>query len=221
MLIYKQSKYREVAGGNPKVNLPIPNLCILDSFAIMYFYPSNSKELMTPLEILLEIIKLTLPSLVVFITVYVVVKQMTEQLLVTKHADQKVERMKATISLRLQAYERLSLYCERIRIPNLLLRLQTQHMTVASLKWAMLQAIQQEFEHNITQQIYVSESLWQILKLARDHTMEVVDQVASQMPAEAAPDAYVQALFAFLEKQEKDSLLTALSAIKKEAALQL
>ncbi|MCO6485369.1 MAG: hypothetical protein J5I41_06275 [Saprospiraceae bacterium] len=174
---------------------------------------------MTPLEILLDIVKLTLPGLVVFATVYVLMKQQTQQLLMTRRSEQQAESRKITIHLRLQAYERLSLYCERISIPNLLLRLRTEHMTVSSLKWGMMQAIQQEFEHNITQQIYVSDALWQVLKLARDTTMEVIDQVAARLPQEATSEDYVRELFGFLGEQEKDPLKTALLAIKKEAAL--
>lgn len=176
---------------------------------------------MSPLEILLEIVKLTLPGLVVFATVYTVMRQMTEQTRLNRRAEQAAETRKITVNLRLQAYERLSLYCERISIPNLLLRLRTENTTVLSLKWAMMQAIRQEFEHNITQQIYVSEQLWQILKLARDTTSEVIDQVAAAQDPDADVQRFIEGLFEFLEKQEKDPLATALVAIKREAALTL
>lgn len=76
---------------------------------------------MSPLEILLEIVKLTIPGLVVFATVYVLMNQLTEQLLGNRRADQKIESQKITLNLRLQAYERLSLYCERISVPNLIM----------------------------------------------------------------------------------------------------
>jgi len=176
---------------------------------------------MSPLEILLEIVKLTLPGLVVFATVYTVLKQMTTQTQINRRAEQTAETRKVTVNLRLQAYERLSLYCERISIPNLLLRLRTENTSVHSLKWAMMQAIRQEFEHNITQQIYVSEQLWQILKLARDTTTEIIDQVASSLGPDADANAFVEALFDYLSRQEKDPLTTALVAIKREAALAL
>ena len=92
-------------------------------------------------------------------------------------------------------------------------------MTVNSLKWAMMQAIQQEYEHNVTQQVYVSESLWTILRMAREHMMTILDATAHTMDKTATADQYIQALFEYLEKQEIDPLITALSAIKKEAAL--
>lgn len=176
---------------------------------------------MSPLEILLEIIKLTVPGIVVFATVYVLMKHLTEQLLGNRRVDQKIESQKITLNLKLQAYERLSLFCERISIPNLMIRLHTDSMTPSSLKWAMFQAIQQEFEHNITQQIYVSESLWKILVLAKDNTMSLIDRVASDLPKTASADDFINALFTYIDQQTSNPLQTALSAIKKEAALSL
>lgn len=174
---------------------------------------------MTALEVILEILKLTIPGLIVFITVYVLLKQLTAQLLVNRQMDQRIDAQKISIPHRLQAYERLSLYCERISIPNLILRLRHESMTVNSLKWAMMQAIQQEYEHNVTQQVYVSESLWTILRMAREHMMTILDATAHTLDKTATADQYIQALFEYLEKQEIDPLITALSAIKKEAAL--
>lgn len=176
---------------------------------------------MTPLEILLEILKLTIPGLVVFATVYVLMKHLTEQLVVSRQSDQKLETRKVTIPLRLQAYERLSLYCERISIPALTIRLRTETKSVTAFKWLLLQAIQQEFEHNITQQIYVSETLWKIIVMARDSVMQIIDHVATDLPQDASIDQYVEQLYAYLEKQDKDPLQTALAAIKREASVTL
>lgn len=176
---------------------------------------------MEPLEIVLEIVKLTIPGLVVFGTVYVLMKNHSQQLLAAKSSEQQAEARKVTIQLRLQAYERLSLYCERISIPNLIIRLRADNMTPASLKWAMLMAIQQEFEHNITQQIYVSESLWKILQLAREQVMATIDQVAFGLDRSASSEEFITALFQRQSDQEVDPLKTALSAIKKEASLVL
>ena len=94
-------------------------------------------------------------------------------------------------------------------------------MTVKSLKWGMMQAIQQEYEHNVTQQVYVSEALWKILRLARENMMTMIDATAESLPADATADDFIQALFRYLDEQEADPLLTALSAIKKEAALRM
>ena len=76
--------------------------------------------------------------------------------------------------LRLQAYERLILLCERLRLDSLMLRLNASEMTANQLKSALIISIQKEFEHNLTQQIYVSGQLWEMLTLLRDNLMAAV-----------------------------------------------
>ncbi|MEZ4981827.1 MAG: hypothetical protein R2769_09620 [Saprospiraceae bacterium] len=102
-----------------------------------------------------------------------------------KHLEIRQASQKQTIPLKLQAYERLALFCERIAIPNLLLRMREEGMTAKDLRISMLLAIQQEFEYNLTQQVYVSEQLWEIIKLARDETVNIVNEVCNELPKEA------------------------------------
>ncbi|MBK8558234.1 MAG: hypothetical protein IPL65_22000 [Lewinellaceae bacterium] len=73
------------------------------------------------------------------------------------------EAMKITLPVRLQAYERITLLCERVEITNALLRIRMTGMSMSDLRGALMLAISQEFDHNTSQQLYVSETLWQII----------------------------------------------------------
>ena len=169
----------------------------------------------------LEILKYTLPGLLVFLTAYFLIKTYLDKQYELRLLDLKRDNKKTSLPLRLQAYERLSLLCERSSIPNLTLRLKTKEGTVASLKMAMLIALQQEFEHNITQQIYVSEQLWDILQVARNETVNIIRAVAEQLEPNAPSEELAQRLLAFTERSEQLPMDTALRAIKKEAGLYL
>ena len=171
--------------------------------------------------VLLEIIKITVPALIVFFTVLHVMKQYLASQLQMRSMEFKQNQQSTTVPLRLQAYERLSLFCERIAIPSLILRLRQEGMTAGDLRMSMMVATQQEFEHNITQQVYISGQLWQIIKIARDDVMNVVNEVYEQQGANTSLDAYVQALFTQLQSREFIPLDTALVAIKKEAGVLL
>jgi len=171
--------------------------------------------------VLLEIIKITVPALIVFFTVYHLMKQYLASQYQLKSLDFKQKQQSTTIPLRLQAYERLSLFCERISIPSLVLRVRGDEMSASELRLAMMIAVQKEFEHNITQQVYISEQLWKIIKIARDDVMNVVSEVYEQQGAETSIDNYVQALFAHLQNREFMPLDKALVAIKKEAGILL
>ena len=83
-------------------------------------------------------------------------------------------------AVRLQAYERLILLCERLNLQSLMLRLNSSDMNAGQLQSALLISIQKEFEHNFTQQIYVSGQLWDMLNLLKDNLMATVSGAYSQ-----------------------------------------
>ncbi len=173
----------------------------------------------TFVNILLEIIKTTVPALVVFFTAYYLLKTYLDKQYQLKQLEFKQGNQKTTIPLRLQAYERLSLFCERISIPNLLLRLNESGQSSAALRLKLLLTIQQEFEYNITQQVYVSEQLWQIIKISREDTMTIINSIAEKTDPKAPSSELSSGLLAFVESQPDTTLDKALIAIKKEATI--
>ncbi len=166
----------------------------------------------------LEILKLTLPALVVFFTVYFMLKLLLEERQRHDAALLRQNAQKVTLPLRLQAYERLTLLCERTAIPNVLLRVRTPGMTAGQLTNALLIAIHQEFDHNTSQQLYVSDTLWRIISTARQQTLTLITQAAEGLDPQASDEALVQRLFAMLEVQgEPTPLQQAIIAIRTEA----
>lgn len=150
--------------------------------------------------------------------IYTLTKKYFDQQSNARAAEIQQQRLQATLSLRLQAYERLLLLCERISIPNLVGRLRTEGSSASDLRMAMLMAIKQEFEHNLTQQIYVSEKLWKILLMARDNTANTLDIVAQKLDSNATSEAFIGEMSAFLSENGADSIAMAQSAIRQEAA---
>lgn len=169
----------------------------------------------------LEIIKITLPALIVFLTAYYLLKNYLDNQYQMKHLELRQQANGTTIPLRLQAYERLSLFCERISLPTVLLRVREEDMSASQLRLAMLLAVQAEYEHNITQQVYVSDQLWQIVRIARDDAAAFINLVADEVPAGATGREFGQTLLRYLSQQPVMSTERALVAIKKEAALLL
>lgn len=170
--------------------------------------------------VLLEIVKTTVPALIVFLTVYYMMKTFFTNQRAMKQMELNNSAKKTTVPMRLQAYERLSLLCERISVPNLVLRLRKEDMTVNDLRMSMLISIQKEIEYNITQQVYVGENLWQIVKLSRDQVTTIINEVAAKLPADATGADYARALLV-VSGQTESALDRAQSAIKTEAALLL
>jgi hypothetical protein len=132
----------------------------------------------------LEIFKYTLPSVIVFITVYFLLKTYLSHMLQLEVQKHRRESNKESLYLKLQAYERIAMFCERISLDHLYYRLYHADMGVAELRNAMLIAVQQEYEHNVTQQIYISENLWSIVKIAKDQTQDIISRSEGHTPAD-------------------------------------
>jgi hypothetical protein len=170
------------------------------------------------METFLEILKYILPALVVFATAYFLLKQYLDDQYRARQQAMRQEAQKMTLPMRLQAYERLTLLCDRIFIPNVMLRVRRGHMTVSDLRGALLLTISQEYDHNVSQQIYVSETLWEIIRVAKDEAISLVTQAAEGYPLDAPDDDMARRLLGVFDQEGYvDPLRTALIAIRSEA----
>jgi hypothetical protein len=167
----------------------------------------------------LEIVKLTIPGLIVFATAYFVLKQYLDNQRSLKQLELKQNQQSTTTPLRLQAYERFSLLCERIALPNLMMRIQKNDMSAGQFRASLMLAIQQEYEYNITQQVYISEQLWEIIKMARDDSINTISLASEMVNNDAPSQELADAIMSILEKRGVTAIDKALQAIKKETAI--
>jgi hypothetical protein len=89
------------------------------------------------------------------------------------------------LTLQLQAYERVVLFVERITPQSLITRVYQPGLTVADMQVGLIQTVKAEFDHNISQQIYVSPAAWEAVKTVKEQVISLVIQVASKL----SPDA--------------------------------
>ena len=85
---------------------------------------------------------------------------------------------KNTLPIRLQAYERMALFLERIAIPSLVLRIVPKSAVKAEYETLLIASIENEFEHNLSQQIYISDECWNIIKAAKSATVQMIRKAA-------------------------------------------
>ena len=135
------------------------------------------------MEYIGEILKICLPALLVLWACYGTMKHFFAN--EEKKRNALKNNDKNTIVLRLKAYERLSLFLERINPNNLIQRIHTPNMTCSELQLNLLKTIRLEYEHNLTQQLYVSDEAWETIKLAK----ESVNQLINSATANVNPDA--------------------------------
>lgn len=90
------------------------------------------------------------------------------------------------LSLRLQAYERMLIFIERINPANLLVRLHQQGIGIATLQALVLEEIKAEYQHNVAQQLYIDSVSWTIVRKLKDDTIAMVNNVVKNLPEDAS-----------------------------------
>jgi hypothetical protein len=120
--------------------------------------------------------------------------------------------------LQLQAYERLVMLSERIALPNLISRANQSGLSAREMQLLLLESIKQEYEYNLTQQIYVSPVAWEAVKNLKEQTMLIINQVAAALPPEATGTDLNKILLDVMMKQQKGQLHSiVLEALNYEA----
>ena len=137
--------------------------------------------------------------------------------------DLKRESQKAITPIRLRAYERLVLLLERTKPEHMLMELRAKEpgamteWTVGQVQQYLLQTIRAEFDHNQSQQVYVSNEVWDMLINARDQTAAFVIAIAAQIPPDATPQIYANALLSAYSSNGVTPTEKAMEELKNEA----
>ncbi len=144
---------------------------------------------------LLEILKFTIPSLTVLAVTYIIINKF----LVAQTQRQQMAIFEGvqdtTIKLRLQAYERLILFVERISPRQMLPRVYDSSLTVADLRQLITMTIMSEYEYNLSQQIYVSKNVWETIRNVKEQEINMVNKLAAKFdPAAPAKELYTKIL---------------------------
>lgn len=147
------------------------------------------------------------------VAVVLLAKMLTERTLKLQAMDNGKAVKGIVLPLRLQAYERMALYLERIEPTQLVMRIHAPSLTVAQEQNLLLTAIRSEFEHNLSQQIYISNPVWKQICNAKDDITEIVNTVAEQMEDGADGQQFAEALLiAAAQKPVVDQALETLKA---------
>lgn len=172
---------------------------------------------------LLEVFKYLLPSLVVFITAYTLIRLFLDDVknkvppAKENNAPDflKIETHKTLLPLKLQAYERITLYLERIGPESLIMRNHRSGMTALDIQRELLKNIREEFEHNLSQQIYLNPGSWDAVRSAKDEMTKLVKLAGTQVEISTSALAYSET---FLKMAGQLSQLPTSFAIEKVRA---
>ncbi len=165
-----------------------------------------------------EILKIVLPALIVFITAYFLFRDMLENDQKRREFEFRVLHAKEMTPVKLQAYERLTLLLERITPESMLVRHSPHDLTVAQYRQILLSTIRQEFEHNLSQQIYVSPVLWETIRGAKEKLVTLVNRAAEELDQNSPGYELSKKIFNEYLDEDPAPVAVALSDLKKEVA---
>ncbi len=169
------------------------------------------------MQALYELIKYTVPSLVVFATAYYLLKMFLEKEAEKVQMQMRLDVQKISLPIRMQAYERLVLLLERIEPAGLLVRSNLPGMNASQLQSALIQNIRSEFEHNLSQQLYISTKAWEMVRNAREETIKRINNAAMKLTPEATATDLASLILINDIDSEQSAVKGALDLLKAEA----
>ncbi|MEP0134006.1 MAG: hypothetical protein ABJJ25_07255 [Eudoraea sp.] len=123
------------------------------------------------------------------------------------------DSQKDAMPIRLQAYERMALFLERISIPSLVVRVAPKSADKNAYEQLLIRSIENEFDHNLSQQIYMSDDCWNIIKAAKNATIQSIRK-AGMSESDSADKFREDVLNETMDKQSPSA--TALAYVKRE-----
>lgn len=170
------------------------------------------------METFYDILKIILPSLLVMITAWLVISNMLRNDQDRRRQEVLLQTVKTVTPVRLQAYERIILLLERISPESLIMRTARPDLTAQQLHAELISNVRAEYEHNLSQQIYMSNEAWEMVRNARGTVVKLINNVASQLPRTATGEELSRLLIEEVMEMDTEPCRTAINFIKAETA---
>ena len=164
----------------------------------------------------LDILKYILPALVVFAVAFFLIRAFLDHAAKQLKEENKDETRKAITPLRFQAYERIALFLERISPPNMVLRVNKAGMSKEMLQGELLRTVREEYEHNLAQQIYISDKAWEFVKSAKEEVLSDINTAAAGMTEKNTAADYGQQVISLHLERKSRAHDAAIAYIKTE-----
>lgn len=168
------------------------------------------------MEIVTDLLKIILPSALVLYAMYLTVTAFLKKQLTEKQVELERKNVELAFPIRLQAYERMCLFLERISPNNLLIR--TNGIATQSFEFQqiLLHEVREEFNHNLSQQVYMSHDAWEQVRSAQQEVVTLINQAAVEVKPDAAPVELSKKIFEKIIQENRNPTALALKFVKDE-----
>jgi hypothetical protein len=133
------------------------------------------------MDAFIEILKIILPAGAVFAAAYLIVRRFLDNDQKQREMDLKKSNQNLITPLKIQAYERIIIFLERIHPNTLVVRVNKNGYSAQQLQMELIKTIKSEYEHNLSQQIYLSPGAWEMVKNAKEEVMKLINISATKV----------------------------------------
>lgn len=134
------------------------------------------------MDAFIDLLKIILPALAVFLAVWFIVRGFLNNEQKRRELELKRTNQASVTPLRLQAYERIVIFLERINPNSLVVRINKQNYSAHQFHLELVKAIKSEYEHNLSQQIYMSYAAWELVKNSKEEIIKLINMSATKIP---------------------------------------
>ncbi len=174
---------------------------------------------MDSLALFLDVLKYVLPAVVVFLVGYFTLKKMLDNYYEQKMLEFRQQNRSSMVPIKIQAYERLTIYLDRINPSNMLLRLNQPGIPAAAFKATLIATVNEEYGHNLAQQLYVSPQSWKLIKLVKERVIELINNSYATLDKTATSVDLSKAILEEMIRREEVPTDMAIDFLKKEFKL--
>ena len=168
------------------------------------------------MDTLLEILKYTLPSILLLIALWIMLRTWSRSEEKRRKSEFNMHLSDEVLPVRLQAYERIILLLERISPDSILLRISRPDYTASQLQKELLTNITSEFEHNMAQQTYVSTEAWDKVKTAKNQVIHLINECAGEVKENASGPTLGKLILERLSELKNPPSQVAINYLKQE-----
>jgi hypothetical protein len=134
---------------------------------------------------LFELLKIIIPAGAVFAATYFLVKRFLDNEQKRREHELKKTTLGAITPLKIQAFERIIIFLERINPNNLVVRVNKNGMSSRQLHLELVNSVKTEYEHNLSQQIYLSSGAWELVKTSKEEIIQLINISSSKVPSDS------------------------------------
>ena len=171
---------------------------------------------MNTTELIFDLLKIIIPSALLLAGMYFVVKSYVDRDYKLRLLELRMKNAETVLPIRLQAYERMTLFLERITPSNLLIRVSGGGQTATDYHRMLINDIRNEYNHNLSQQIYMTDQTWEMIQSAKENVVTLINRSFHELQDKSKGTELAKRVLETIIAQETDPTAHAITIMKKE-----